>query len=258
MKALETALLVLIRPRRAFQRLAEGQRKVWLVTLILIIAATLVQVTISIPYVIEMQNDILREQGFTIGVEAEEDGSSSSRSNKDAEMQEEGPTLPAEAQDAIQTAAVVSSFVFTPLGLVAAALFVAALLLVAAKALGGEGTFGPAFSMYVLTLMPGAVRALVQSAYMTLSGKWVPHQGLSALVATETSTIKPTPLYAFLSVIDIYFIWQLVLLTVGLVIVFRLPRKRALIIVAAFAALTFIMTVVPALISSALVPAAMG
>lgn len=253
MKALATVLMVLVRPRLAFRRLADGQRKVWLAALALLIAATLIQVTVSIPHAIELQNKVLREQGLI--VDGEDDGG---RGEEPGEGVAQGPILSEETQKTLETAAVISAYVFGPLGLVATALFVAALLLVASKALGGEGTYAPAFSMYVMATMPGAVRALIQSAYAAVTGKWIQNQGLSALVATESSVMAPTPLYALLSVIDIYFIWQLVLLALGLTVVLQVPKRRALIIVAAYAVLTFVVTVVPVVISSALTPAAIG
>ncbi len=253
MKALATVLMVLVRPRLAFRRLADGQRKVWLAALALLIAATLIQVTVSIPYVIELQNKVLREQGLIV-----DGGTDGGRSEEPGDGAAQGPVLSEDTQKTLETAAVISAYVFGPLGLVATALFVAALLLVAGKALGGEGTFSSAFSMYLMTTMPGAVRALIQAVYTTVTGNWVQNQGLSALVATESSAMSPTPLYAMLSVIDIYFVWQLVLMALGLTIVLKVPGRRALIVVAAYAVLTFVVTVVPVMISSALTPTALG
>ncbi len=242
MHALATTLLVLVRPRRAFERLRDGQKWVWLAALLLLLATTLVHVSFSIPHIIELQDEVLREQGISFGAEVDTD-------DPDA-----APVLPPGMEENMKTIAVISSYVFGPIALVIGALLLAALFMIVARAWGGEGTFPLAFGMLLLAQMPDAVRALVQSAYTALTGDWVVHQGLSALIAENVSMAAPTPAYALLSMIDIFFIWYLVLLFLGLVVVLKIPRNRALIVVGVYLLLAVALTVIPTALTAAFMP----
>jgi|GEM_PF-6923800 len=241
MQALGTTLLVLVRPRRAFERLRDDRRWVWLAALLVLLATTLVYVSFSIPHILELQEEALREQVGSWGIEV--DGESTA-------------VLPPEMAENLETIAVVSAYVFGPVWIVVGALILAALFMIVARSWGGEATYSLALGMLLLAKMPDAVRALVQSAYTAITGEWVIHQGLSSLIADEISVASPTPTYAFLSMIDVYFVWYLLLLFVGLDVALKLPRSRAFVVVAVYLLLAIALNVVPVAVSSALLPSA--
>lgn len=224
MRALGTAMLVLVRPGRAFTHLRDGQRRVWLAALIVLVATTLVHVWLSIPHVLELQDEIVRQQGVQMGVQVEG-------------ADQDSAALPPGMEENLKTIAVISAFVFGPLGVVVGALVLGAIFMGVAKAWGGEASYAMALGMLLLSKMPDAVRSVVQSLYTAATGEWVLHQGLSALVAEDIVLTAPGLRYSLLSLVDVYAVWHLLLLGLGLTIAMRMPRKRAWIVVAAYAAI---------------------
>jgi len=109
-------------------------------------------------------------------------------------------------------------------------------LYLAGMALGGRSTFGQMFRMVVWAWLPYALRGLLQTIYILASGQLIANPGLSGLVQKtrpigEIIAAPPSlgqmVLVAFLSPIDLFLIWNLILLVVGVTVATRLPRRKA-------------------------------
>ena len=77
--------------------------------------------------------------------------------------------------------------------------------------------------------MPLIIQQILQSLSVIISGEMV-RPGLSALLAAQTIT-SPTPLSVFLSYVDIFSAWNLVLLIMGISVVHSISRRRSAVLV---------------------------
>ncbi|HUX75648.1 MAG TPA: Yip1 family protein [Anaerolineae bacterium] len=130
-------------------------------------------------------------------------------------------------------------------------------LYLAGLAMGGRSTFGQMFRMVVWAWLPYVLRGLLQTVYILASGQRIAHPGLSGLVQGEASVeemvlARPSPaqtvLVAFLSRIDLFLVWNLVLLVIGAMVVTRLPRRKAALLTLGVWVLLTALGLAPALI----------
>jgi hypothetical protein len=125
--------------------------------------------------------------------------------------------------------------------------------------LGQTGVgFGSVWTLVLWTWLPHAVRGIVQSVAMALVHRPIYNQGLSGLVVDNTPpppmtfhhvipTTNQLALASLLSRVDVYLVWQLVLIVMGTTALTRLSRRRAMaVILGIWLALTLI-SLVPTL-----------
>jgi hypothetical protein len=115
---------------------------------------------------------------------------------------------------------------------------------------GGEANFAQSFAILAWSWPPYALRNLVLAAYVAYSGQLI-SQGLSFLVATGDQT-KDTAnwLYSLLSQIDLFYLWHLILVIVGLAAVGRLSKTKATIVGLIYLAATTTLSLVPVFIGT--------
>ena len=114
------------------------------------------------------------------------------------------------------------------------AVIIAAVLLFAFRLMGGEGTFKQAFSVTLYSWVPAMVAAIV-GAIILLGRGTVSAEELQTMVMSNPGFLvdpKENPIgFAFLSSIDLFTIWTIVLLIFGFSYVARVSRTRATVIV---------------------------
>ena len=129
-------------------------------------------------------------------------------------------------------------------------------LYLAGLALGGRSTFGHMFRMVVWAWLPYVLRGLLQTAYILLSGQLIANPGLSGLVRDnqavgEMALARPSPgqtlLAAFLAKVDLFWMWNLVLLVIGVTVFTRLPRRKAVLLTLGVWLLLTVVSLLPAL-----------
>ena len=91
---------------------------------------------------------------------------------------------------------------------------------------GGRGTSQAALNIAAWASLPLVVRYIVQAAVMLTSDQLIAGQGLSGF-APAGEGIGSALLAGILSYIDIYLIWQVVLLYIGLRVSSQLPRAKS-------------------------------
>jgi hypothetical protein len=132
-------------------------------------------------------------------------------------------------------------------------------LYLAGLAVGGRSTFGQMFRMVVWAWLPYVLRGLLQTVYILASGQLIAHPGLSGLVqgdrpVSEMVLTPPSPgqtlLVALLSQVDLFLIWNLILLVIGVTVVTRLPRRKAILLTLGVWLLLTALSLVPALVGS--------
>ena len=144
-------------------------------------------------------------------------------------------------------------------GLVVGWLVRAGGLYLAGMALGGRSTFRAMFRMVVWTWLPYVLRGLLQTVYILVSGQAIVNPGLSGLVQDnlpigEVVVAPPglghTLLASFLSRVDLFLVWNLILLAIGVAVATRLSRRKAVLVTLAVLLLLTVLGLVPSLIGS--------
>jgi hypothetical protein len=112
-------------------------------------------------------------------------------------------------------------------------IYVAALIYkILSRIFGSRIKYKQVVSVYCLSMMPIAIGEVLKWLYMAVTGKPV---GVSYLV-------KPTLLNGVLDKFDIFNIWQIILLTIGISIVGKVSKKKSFAIVAILFALNVFIT----------------
>ena len=115
---------------------------------------------------------------------------------------------------------------------------------------GGEASFAQSFAILAWSWLPYSLRNLVMAAYVAYSGQLI-NQGLSFLVATGDQTKDAANwLYSLLSQIDLFYLWHLILVVVGLATVGRFSKAKATIVGLIYLAVTTALSLVPTLIGT--------
>ena len=111
---------------------------------------------------------------------------------------------------------------------------------------GGEASFAQSFVLLAWSWIPYSVRHLTQAAYIAYSGQLILNQGLSFLVATGDQTKDAANwLYGLLSQFDLFYLWHLILVVVGLAAIGRFSKTKATIVGLIYLAVTTALSLVP-------------
>ncbi|HEY84354.1 MAG TPA: hypothetical protein G4N96_04465 [Chloroflexi bacterium] len=200
------------RPADTFAALLAYPRWKWVLPLILAALFTVASAWASAPYASEL-------------------------AQKAAEQQLSGAGMsPEEAQAAMaQTAFFTSPVGIGIIGSITGALFlvivwvaVAALLYFMSLVAGAETNFGSVFTVFSWSSLPVALRSLVQTILILATGRFPLYTGLAALqVSGDALQDARNPMIALLSFADIFWIWHIILLTIGLAVATKFSRGKA-------------------------------
>jgi len=129
-------------------------------------------------------------------------------------------------------------------------------LYLASVFVGRSTNFRQMFRLTVWTWIPHAVRGLVQTVYTLISSSLIVNAGLSGFAwdrsASATQLVPPSPgqiaLASLLARVDLYFIWHLILVVLGIMAFNKLSRKKALIATLSVWAVLTLLGMIPALL----------
>lgn len=127
-------------------------------------------------------------------------------------------------------------------------------LYLASVFLGRSSGFKPMFRLTVWAWLPYAVRGLTQALYIWSTGNAITNTGFSGFVIDSNSTqiIPPGPgtlaLAGILGRVDIFLVWNLMLLVIGLTAFTNLPRRKSITAVLTVWAVLALLSVIPAII----------
>lgn len=102
---------------------------------------------------------------------------------------------------------------------------------------GGDSHFGGMWHGVVWSYLPVVLRNTLQSIYVLATGELIANPGLSGFVATEQTVSEliaspPSPgrlaLRSVLTQIDLFNIWNLILLVFAVITIARLSRRKAI------------------------------
>jgi hypothetical protein len=238
---------MIVRPRAALEYLRDRGGKTWWLPALLAAAMIILPVVVAAPITARVARESFLAAQEQMGEQL------------DTEMSEEDRAQMEQAMSI--TASPLITVVFPAVrgvvGRVVGWLAWAGALYLAGLAMGGRSTFGQMFRMVVWAWLPYVLRGLLQTVYILASGQRIAHPGLSGLVQGAASVeemvlARPSPaqtvLVAFLSRIDLFLVWNLVLLVIGAMVVTRLPRRKAVLLTLGVWVLLTALGLAPALI----------
>ena len=140
---------------------------------------------------------------------------------------------------------------FSPVIALITYLVIAAVLLLASRLFGGEGTFKQAFSTTVYAWLPDLVKGIILTIAIAAKGNVDVVQMATAVRSNLGFLVdmKAQPMsFALLSSLDVFSLWTLALFVVGFAAFSRLSKARAATIVISLWVVTVLFKLVPAAI----------
>lgn len=238
---------MIVRPRTTLEILREREGRTWWLPALLAVLLTVLPIVVSAPMTADQVREAVlasqQQQGEQRGTEA-------------------SPEEQAQMEQAMSVAAsplitVVFPAIGGVIGRVVGWLAWAGALYLAGVAIGGRSTFAQMFRTVIWTWLPYALRGLLQTVYILASGQAIANPGLSGLVREsrpvgEMVLAPPSPgqtlLVALLSRVDLFWIWNLILLVTGVTVVTRLPQRKAVLVTVGVWLLLTALSLVPALV----------
>lgn len=205
---------IIIRPRQTFKRLQDAPKSYWWAVFLITVLAIAVLAFASVNIQAQRLSNFTPPEGVELPEDMEMPESSQSSTGLQVGM------------------AVASSSVQALLGYVLCAFVVFSMSFI----MGGKVTFKQAFRVSVWSSVPLIVRRLVQGITVLISGN-SPVAGLAAVMTIQEASSLPA-IYSLLSNIDVYLIWNLVLLGIGTSVVARLNKSKSAVVVIVYVIVT--------------------
>ena len=139
--------------------------------------------------------------------------------------------MPAEQREMVEKmmggeeGAVMIGMVTAPISTFVTLFAAATLLLLLVKLLGGEGTYGQMMAVYAYSSLIGILKAIVVTPLMVSKETMVIQTGLGILFSDE---LLQTFAGRFLSMFELFTVWQAIVASVGLAIVGKIAFGKAL------------------------------
>ncbi|MFQ5421990.1 MAG: YIP1 family protein [Anaerolineae bacterium] len=219
---------IIDKPHSTFTGLLVNPRLKWVLPLVLALLVAVVSVWVAVPHSSEIARQATIQQ--------------LNESGMSPEQMDEALAQTARFQSPLFLGIVGS--VAGVAGLVIIWLVVAGLFYFLSLVAGAEFNYGAAFVVVAWASLPVTLRSLVQTVLIAVTGKFPIYTGLAALqVSGDVLKDSANPMIGLLSFADIFWIWHLVLLVVGLAVATKFSRVKAAMIVLLYAVLSVGLTV---------------
>jgi hypothetical protein len=223
---------IIDRPVATFQAVAVSSKWfMWAAPLLVLILSLVILVVVQTPYSLDLAQQAAESQL----AQMPEDQVEAARTGMEMMM-----SLPVMLATGIG---------FGILFMIMAILAQATLLYFMALVSGGELTFGAMFRMSVWSRLPMAIGALVQAGFTIIASRLIQYPGLSFFVATgDLMQDSRNPLFVLLGGLDLFWLWHLLLVVLGVAVVARFSRGKALVLTLVYAVLALAVTVLPVML----------
>ena len=203
----------------------------WLAPLLILVICLVPMVVVQAPYNVEIARQQVRLQMDQMPAEQQQQAAGQ------MEMFTSAPFLIATGLG--------MGVIMLLIGLAAQAL----VLYLGSLAAGGEVTFGLMFRVSTWSRLPYAASYLALTGFTLLAGRAVRYPGLSALVATG-SLLQDSqkPLFTLLSGIDLFWLWHLALVAIGVSAARRSRNGAAIVMALVYAILSLAVSALPTLL----------
>ena len=235
---------IIVRPRPTLATVSERARRTWWLPALLVVLLIVLPVLVSGP----LRTTQAREEMRTAQEEMAE------RMGEDVSEEQLEQAMSMAASPLIT---VVFPAVGSAVSRVVGWLVWAGALYLTGMVFGGRSTFKQIFPVVVWAWMPYALRGLLQTVYIVVSGQLIVNPGLSGLVQSESAvseTVLASPstgqifLTALLSRIDLFLVWTLILLVIGVEVTTHLSRRKAVLVTLGVWVVLTALSLLPALI----------
>ena len=243
MSTIRSVALALFRPAKGVDGAASALKWLWVPLALVLLGSVAVKTVVSTPLSIEASQQAVRDQmEKDLASMPEEERKAIEESNKTEQT----------TVDEVSGSGIVSTsaMVFAVLGAALAIVYIATFFFVAAKTWANPVAYTTMLSVASLSLVPHAIRNVIQTVYMSSSGVWLQHSGLGAMVAPATPQDPPGAVYAVLAQVDVWVLWGLAILFFALMSqTVGISRKRAVTGIITFVAITGILQAIPTLVT---------
>jgi hypothetical protein len=212
-------------PRNTLEKISEQGGRSWLIMAILAMVLVVLPILVTAPITARTAQEAIQAQ---LQVQAERGQAVS------PDMQQQVSQIATNPLFTIVLPAI-SGLIFLWIGWL---VWTGALHLVSTIS-GGSNRFGQMWQVVVWSWLPFTLRGLLQAIFILASGEVITNPGLSGLVGNNSSVTQliATPpsagelaLRSFLGRIDLFLVWNLALLVIGVVAAARLSWKKAVLI----------------------------
>ena len=257
MRSFAHILTGLFRPGKALERAGDAVKWRWIPLALILIGSVLFKTAVSTPMKIEAQSAeaeaMIQEQ-----IESMPEADQRQYEKDMAAAEANGEFTQDQALDTAMQVTSIADIVFGALGALVAILYTATFFFVAAKTWANPVKFTAMLTIAALSLLPNAIRNVIQGISMASTGVWLRYSGLGALVAPSDPAQAPGAAYAVLSQIDSFVIWGLLILAGALLSkTIGIDKKRAFPAMLVFIVVTGLLKAVPVIVSSLLAGAVM-
>lgn len=223
---------ILVQPVQTLSYLRDHPQRIWLAPVILAILLVVAQALVAIP--IASRPTAQRLEAQLAQMPAQE------RAQVGARIIQ-GANLALLAATAVLTGLI---------GLCVSWLFRSGAIHLFSLGLGGRNRFDQVFSMVVWTWVPLLMRSLLQILNIAFSGTLPIHRGLAAYLAALGQPLPTGVHYDLLSQVqmDLFVLWNLMLLAAGVLIVTELSRAKALLVTVGYWVLATALGLIPTLL----------
>ncbi len=237
------------RPKAAFRYLRENGGRSWIAVALLVLALTILPVVVAAPITAREAEEAIRlvleqqaETGQTIS----------------PEMQQQATQF---STNPIFT--VIFPSIMGIIGLLLTWLVWSGALHLLSTMLGGAENFKQMWQAVVWSWVPIALRGLLQTVTILVTGETIKYPGLSGLVMRDRAAESMPELLAnmpttgemvassLLSRIDLFAVWNVVLLVLAVMVTARISGRKATLIVVGVWVVLALLGLIPVLISSA-------
>ncbi len=243
MNLMATLLAMFDRPAKAMEAVVQRPRRWWLPALLLVLS-TLALTYFSAPMQVALANERTAQMIAKLA----------------ASMSEEQARMVQQSTQAMT----VGRFMLTGVGvgvvLLAVGWFIrSGIYHLSSLALGQQGRLEATLAVTMWATLPLTVRNLVQTAFTLIQQKPLLHGGLAFVVASgDWLADSRSIVYALLSSIDLFVLWQLALTIVGVAASTKLSRGKATVLVLVVWIVGLGLRMVPVALSAALSSRLMG
>jgi hypothetical protein len=255
---------IIDRPRSTLRAVGEQPRYRWLFPLILMIASIVCLSVVTAPYMAQeaagqMQRQrqaaaVPTEQAGAAAVPTEQAGAAAVPTGQAGAARSQGQAGAAQFQGQMfanpvlrQVIPAATRLLPNLLGwvLLAGALYVIGLVA------GGKAGYGQLFAMVSWSWMPYILRDFFQAGYIFATGQLIRLPGLSFLLATgDQARGTANLLYLALGQVDIFLLWNLLLIGLGIAALNRFGRGKTLFIVLIYLLIVIGVALIPVLVGS--------
>ncbi|HEY3375588.1 MAG TPA: YIP1 family protein [Candidatus Aquicultor sp.] len=206
MELVKSLLNTIVSPSQAFAWVAE--HPLWLIPVVLLLLTSVIATFVSAPFIADLSMQRLEEQSSNMS-----------------------PEQIKQSKDMINSPLMGTiTVVFAVIGMIIALLIQTVVFHFSALTIGGNARFGLGFAMVAYAQVPIMLQQIIQSVYSKMTDTMI-QSGFSAMLPADQAT---KPMGIFLTHVDVFTVWSLILIAIGLPIIYKISKAQAAVLSAGY------------------------